>query len=172
VSVEQWYSGKCEYCGQHLRAKMYNKFRKSIDQELEQRSGFRCYVADGDFFEERKRNGIFQAVAYIETIRVYEGTPEDFERLYHIEQKYLLVSKSRDFKEWTHYYIGDKNLNPWPGKKTLGRQIHEKMGIPSYVVWHRNECTKFLVVGIMDLIGGKQPKIMTVEEYKQFIIGL
>jgi len=93
-----------------------------------------CYMTDGDWFEQRKRNGKLVSVAYIETIQV------------------------PDIDQWSEY-------EPWPSKIALGMEIETKMGIPSYIVWHSPECTKFIVKRHLT----SQWKKMDGKMYKEWI---
>jgi len=79
-----------------------------------------CYMTDGDWFEQRVRNGKLISVAYIETIEI--DNPSE----------------------------GDKTHPVWKSKKSLLLEIQEKMDIPSYIVWHNAECTDFLVLRISE----------------------
>jgi hypothetical protein len=73
-------------------------------------------MTDGDWFEQRKKDGEFKSVAYIETIEV------------------PIVENA------------DKNYPPFRTKIPLCREIQEKMKIPAYIVWHNSDCTEFLVL--------------------------
>lgn len=75
-----------------------------------------CYMTDGDWFEQRVKNGELVSVAYIETIQI--DTVEE----------------------------ADKRYPLWKSKKSLTPEIGKRMGIPAYVVWHNPECTDFLVL--------------------------
>lgn len=77
-----------------------------------------CSVTDGDWFEQRTKDGQFKAVAYIETIQV------------------SVVDGA------------DKAYPPWPSKMSLCKDIKNRMGIPVYVVWHSPRCDDFLVLKI------------------------
>lgn len=73
-------------------------------------------MTDGDWFEQRIRNGELQAVAYIETMQVPN-----------VKDAHI-------------------NYKPWTSKQKLCQEIQEKMHIPAYYVWHNLECTDFLVL--------------------------
>lgn len=77
-----------------------------------------CYMTDGDWFEQRLKDGKLISVAYIETIQI-------------------------DIVE-----EADKRYPLWPSKKSLSLEIAEKMSIPVYTVWHNPDCTDFLVLRI------------------------
>lgn len=77
-------------------------------------------MTDGDFFEQRVRNGELVSVAYIETIQI--DNPSE----------------------------GDKTHPLWKSKRSLCLEIEKKMGIPAYVVWHNKECKDFLVLRITE----------------------
>jgi hypothetical protein len=79
-----------------------------------------CYMTDGDWFEQRYRNGKFSSVAYIETIQ----TPE-------VEN----AAKKRPL---------------WSSKKALCLEIEEKMKIPAFAVWHNAECSDFFVMRVSE----------------------
>ena len=79
-----------------------------------------CYQTDGDFFEQRVKDGVLQSVAYIETIEV----------------------PSVD--------NADKRYPPWKSKVNLCLEIEKKMGIPAYIVWHNADCNDFLVMRITE----------------------
>lgn len=79
-----------------------------------------CKVTDGDWFEQRVKEGVFRSVAYIETIQV--PTVDN----------------------------ADANYPPWASKKSLCLEIEEKMGIPAYVVWHNADCMDFMVLRITE----------------------
>jgi len=97
-------------------------------------------MTDGDWFEQRMRYGKVVTVAYIETIGVPKPTVEN----------------------------ADKEYEPWGLKPHLCREIEERMSIPSYIVWHNEDCTDFLVLRITETT----PKRMNEEEYKEFIKNL
>lgn len=80
--------------------------------------GERCYMTDGDWFEQRFRDGYFRSVAYIETIQV-------------------------DIMSDVHIRYA-----PWRNKKALCLEIEKKMTIPAYVVWHNARCNDFMVLRI------------------------
>jgi hypothetical protein len=75
-----------------------------------------CSVTDGDWFEQRTKDGKFKAVAYIETIQV------------------------------PVVHGADKAYPPWPSKANLCQEIKDEMGIPVYIVWHNAGCDDFLVL--------------------------
>ena len=77
-----------------------------------------CKMTDGDWFEQRWRDGEFKSVAYIETIQV------------------SIIDKANEY-----YPL-------WSSKRSLCLEIENKMKIPAYVVWHNPECTDFLVLRI------------------------
>lgn len=77
----------------------------------------RCYMTDGDWFEQRVIGAKLVSVAYIETIQV-----DDVEG-------------------------ADINYPVWRSKKALNDEIEQKMNIPVYVVYHNPQCSDFLVVG-------------------------
>lgn len=104
----------------------------------------RCYLTDGDFFEQRVINGKLTAIAYFETAET-----EGIER--------ILLDL-----EWGRKYL------PWPSKRALMKEIGEKMRIPTYFVVNNPECTDFLVWGDLE----KPPKRMGEAEYKEFIKNL
>jgi len=81
-----------------------------------------CYMTDGDWFEQRVRDGEIKAVAYIETIGVPAPTVEN----------------------------ADKDYEPWGLKPQLCLEIERKMGIPAYIVWHNKDCNDFLVLRITE----------------------
>jgi hypothetical protein len=78
-------------------------------------------MTDGDWFEQRVRNGNLISVAYIETIEI--DNPSQ----------------------------GDKTHPVWKSKKSLLFEIQEKMSIPAYIVWHNAGCTEFLVLRISEM---------------------
>lgn len=86
-----------------------------------------CYMTDGDWFEQRLKDGKLTAVAYIETIQV--------------------PSVDRAVKG---------EFPVWSSKKSLCSEIEEKMAIPSYVVWHNAECNDFLIARITELTNPKR----------------
>jgi hypothetical protein len=54
----------------------------------------------------------------------------------------------------------------WSSKKALLEDIHEKMGIPTYIVWHNQTCTEFLV---QKWLVEELPVRMTSEVFGDFI---
>ena len=100
-----------------------------------------CFMTDGDWFEQRKIGGKLRAVAYIETIEV----------------------KSPSVVEAQIYF------RVWFSKKALLEDIHERMGIPSFIVWHNPTCTEFL---IQRSPVENPPKRMNEKEYMEFIRNL
>lgn len=80
----------------------------------------RCYMTDGDWFEQRAIRGTLKSVAYIECI------------------------------EFVPVAGADKARPVWDHKKSLCLEIEHGMGIPAYVVWHNPECTDFLVLRITE----------------------
>lgn len=80
-------------------------------------------MTDGDWFEQRTKNGEFKSVAYIETIGVPAPTIEN----------------------------ANINYPPWRTKKELCLEIEKKMRIPAYVVWHNEDCNDFLVLRITEI---------------------
>jgi hypothetical protein len=79
-----------------------------------------CKVTDGDWFEQRVKNGEFKSVAYIETIQV------------------PTVDRANE------------NYPLWSSKRSLCLEIERKMGIPAYIVWHNAECNDFMVQRISE----------------------
>jgi hypothetical protein len=76
----------------------------------------KCYMTDGDWFEQRVEKGDLVSVAYIETVQV------------------PLVDGA------------DKEYPLWRSKKSLCQEIKDKMSIPVYIVWHNSACNDFLVL--------------------------
>jgi len=97
-----------------------------------------CYMTDGDWFEQRVLDGDLKSVAYIETIQVPS--------LRNADQKYPV----------------------WKSKKELSLEIQRKMNIPAYIVWHNEECTRFLVRKISE----STAREMNQTEYRRFIKNL
>lgn len=97
-----------------------------------------CYVTDGDWFEQRRINGMLASVAYIETIEVPKVDGAQYQ--------YPL----------------------WPSKGALCSEIEARMRIPTYVTWHNEECSDFLVLRHSNGIYRR----MTEPVYKRFIENL
>jgi len=99
-----------------------------------------CYMTDGDWFEQRWINNEFKLIAYVETIQV-PSLEDDPDRIYPV----------------------------WSSKKGLCGKIEAKMGIPAYVVWHNEACTKFFVQRALIEAKGRT---MNQSEYIDFILTL
>ena len=75
-----------------------------------------CYMADGDFFEQREINGRYHNVAYIETIQTDN----------------LLGVLMGEYPVWSD-------------KDAVCRDIQEMMKIPCFIVYHNSTLTDFIV---------------------------
>lgn len=97
-----------------------------------------CYMTDGDWFEQRSREGKLKSVAYIETIQLSQ-----------VEEAHK------------HHAV-------WASKAKGGltAEIEERMGVPAYVVWHNPECTDFLVLRIMETEPKRMNKDQYIEFIK------
>lgn len=80
-----------------------------------------CYLTDGDWFEQRKKNGVFKSVAYVETVQVKE-----------VENANI-------------------NYPLWSSKMSLCKEIKAKANLPVFIVWHNAECTDFLVLKLGEI---------------------
>ena len=98
-----------------------------------------CFMTDGDFFEQRRIDDALQTVAYVETIQVPD------------------------------VHAAAMGAYPvFPSKDALCAEIQQKMGIPSYIVYHAVDCHEFLVYSYTDRIY----KSMTEQEYINLVKNL
>lgn len=103
-----------------------------------------CHHTDGDWFEQRKCEGEFPCVAYIETIEL----PPD-EPIERAQYDYPL----------------------WQSKGGLMDQVEQGMQIPCFVVRHTEDCSLFSVAQVTNKHEGRAI-VMNEDEYKDFIQNL
>ncbi len=107
-------------------------------------------MTDGDFFEQRIKDGKLQSVAYMETIQVPSLDNIDVDKT---------LCRIRGQKTDDNGYV------PFRSKVSLCLEIQERKGIPAYVVWHNAECTDFLVLSITET----STRRMSEHEYIEWI---
>lgn len=100
-----------------------------------------CHHTDGDWFEQRKCEGDFPCVAYIETIE-------------------LPPNKSIGCAQYDYPL--------WPSKGELMNQVEQDMKIPCFVVRHTEDCSFFSVAQVTNNHEARAI-VMNEDEYKEFI---
>lgn len=109
-----------------------------------------CYQTDGDWFEQRVRNGKLQSVAYVETIQITSLDNVDMDKT---------IRRIQGQRTDNNGYV------PFRSKVSLCLEIQERMEVPAYVVWHNAECTDFLVLRITETSARR----MSGREYIEWI---
>lgn len=102
------------------------------------------FLVDGDWFEMRERDGRLVPVACFETLEVGGLFIHNAQREYPL----------------------------WDAKIALYTYLTQKLGVPVFIVRHTSDCKLFSVARLTDGGGETEAKVMSEDEYKDFIIGL